>query len=53
MNMTTVAAVGSAALIFAGRAQKAGQVTATYISPLAYQSYSCRQVTQEASRVSA
>ncbi|UWR10544.1 hypothetical protein [Sulfitobacter mediterraneus] len=36
----------------AGCAQKAEDVTATYISPMAYQSYSCKQIAQEASRVS-
>jgi hypothetical protein len=36
----------------AGCAQKAETVAATYVSPLAYQSYSCKQIVQEASRVS-
>lgn len=53
MKTFILAVLGSAALVLAGCAQKAEQVTATYASPLAYQSYSCGQVAQEASRVSA
>lgn len=44
--------VGMTALVISGCAQKAEQVTSTYVSPLTYQSYSCKQVAQEASRVS-
>jgi hypothetical protein len=39
-------------LIFAGCAQKAETITPSYVSPLAYASYSCKQIIQEASRVS-
>lgn len=45
--LTSVAAVA-----MAGCAQKAENVTAAYVSPLTYQGYSCKQIAQEASRVS-
>ncbi len=50
-RILTVAICG--ALTLAGCAQKAEQIQPTYVSPLAYQSYSCKQIVQEASRVSA
>lgn len=37
----------------AGCASASKDITASYISPLQYQSYSCEQIGQEASRVSA
>ncbi|KAJ02781.1 hypothetical protein [Sulfitobacter mediterraneus] len=49
-NAISAALIGVVSL--AGCAQKAEDVTATYISPMAYQSYSCKQIAQEASRVS-
>ncbi|KIN79290.1 hypothetical protein C8N31_10960 [Sulfitobacter mediterraneus] len=49
-NTISAALIGVVGL--AGCAQKAEDVTATYISPMAYQSYSCKQIAQEASRVS-
>lgn len=44
---------GIAAVGLVGCAEKAENVTAAYISPLAYQGFSCRQISQEATRVSA
>lgn len=44
----TLVAVG-----LSGCAQKAADVAPSYVSPLAYQSYSCNQLVQEANRVSA
>jgi hypothetical protein len=38
-------------LLVSGCAQKAETIAPTYVSPLAYQSYSCKQIVQEASRV--
>ncbi|MFT6673870.1 MAG: hypothetical protein ACJAVM_000041 [Sulfitobacter sp.] len=49
-NIMTAALIGTIGL--AGCAQKAEDVTASYISPMAYQSYSCKQIAQEATRVS-
>src|SRR5438045_1027051 len=41
-----------AALAMAGCASKSSDVAGTYISPLQYESLSCRQLAEEANRVS-
>jgi hypothetical protein len=41
------------AALLAGCAQKAADITPTYVSPMTYQSYSCDQLAAEAQRVSA
>lgn len=46
-------AAGLAALALAGCAKSADQVSAAYVSPLQYQSYTCQQLAQEAERISA
>ena len=45
-----VAAV-AAASILAGCAKKSEDIAAQYVSPMQYQSYSCRQIAEEAQRV--
>ena len=52
MKVSILAAI-SAAIVLGGCAQKAADIAPTYVSPLTYQSYSCRQLVQEANRVSA
>lgn len=47
ITLLVLASVGAT-----GCAQKAESITPTYVSPLAYQSHSCKQIVQEASRVS-
>lgn len=42
----------SAVLSVAGCAKDASQVGATYVSPVQYESYTCQQLAEEASRVS-
>ncbi len=42
-----------ATLALAGCASSSGNITASYVSPLQYQSYNCDQIAQEAQRVSA
>ena len=42
----------AAELRLAGCAEKAENIGAAYVSPLAYQGFSCKQIAQEASRVS-
>jgi outer membrane murein-binding lipoprotein Lpp len=42
-----------AALVLAGCASKSQDVTAAYVSPVAYQSFTCDQLQQEAEGVSA
>jgi hypothetical protein len=42
-----------AALVLAGCASRAADVTATYVSPMQYQAYTCAQLAAEAQRVSA
>lgn len=41
------------AVVLSGCAKSANQVTASYVSPLGYESYSCEQIGMEAQRVSA
>jgi hypothetical protein len=50
--MRTAVVWAGCALALAGCAQNASEIAATYISPLQYQSYSCNQIAQEATRVS-
>jgi len=38
--------------ILVGCAEKSNDITPTYVSPLQFQSYSCRQLSQEAQRIS-
>ena len=40
------------ALVAGGCAQKSADISPTYVSPMMYDSYNCRQISQEASRVS-
>ncbi len=47
-----ITSIALACTILAGCAQKAETIAPTYISPLAYQQYSCNQIVEEASRVS-
>lgn len=49
-KLTILASV--AAIALAGCADKAEDISAAYVSPLAYQGLSCKQIAQEASRVS-
>lgn len=49
-RFTLLASAGAVAL--AGCADKAEDIGAAYVSPLAYQGLSCKQIAQEASRVS-
>ena len=52
--MTRIFKLGAVvAFALSGCAQKAGDVAPSYVSPMAYQSYSCKQLVQEANRVSA
>ncbi len=51
--MRTAFAAAIVALMLAGCAKDANQVGATYVSPIAYQTYTCPQLAEEAQRVSA
>jgi len=46
------ALVLSSSVFLAACAEKSQNVNATYVSPLAYQSYNCRQIEAEARRIS-
>jgi hypothetical protein len=48
-----IVAALAGALMLGGCASKSSEVTATYISPMAYQSHSCQQLVMEAQAVSA
>jgi hypothetical protein len=50
---TGILAVSLAALAVAGCAANSDKIVATYVSPMQYQSYSCRQLSEEAQRVAA
>lgn len=50
--MRTVFVVAFAALLAGGCASSSDQITASYVSPLQYESYNCRQLAEEAQRVS-
>ncbi len=52
MTFKKTMAVLSVALALAGCADHADKVKATYVSPLQYQDYSCRQIRAEVGRVS-
>jgi hypothetical protein len=41
------------ALALAGCATNSDKITATYVSPMQYESYNCRQLAEEAQRISA
>jgi hypothetical protein len=51
MSRRIFSAVGALAL--AGCASTADKVTATYVSPMQYDAYDCRQLADEAQRISA
>mgnify|MGYP006910670466 CR=1 FL=1 len=50
MNKLVVGAL-SLSVVLAGCAKKADQVTASYVSPVAYSSYSCKQLETESRRI--
>ena len=50
--MKSLASVG-AALLLAGCATRAENISAAYVSPIQYQSFTCAQFQEEAARVSA
>jgi hypothetical protein len=50
--MRTVAFSALTALLLGGCASSSDKITATYVSPLQYESYNCRQLAEEAQRVS-
>ncbi|WP_152612936.1 hypothetical protein [Tateyamaria sp. ANG-S1] len=52
MFKVTSACVMAALLAVAGCAQQADNISATYVSPLQFQSLNCTQLRQEATRVS-
>ena len=43
---------GVVILLFSGCAQKSSSIKATYVSPIVYEKYSCRQLGQEVNRIS-
>ncbi|MET0745581.1 MAG: hypothetical protein ABWY78_19580 [Microvirga sp.] len=47
------AVILASSLLAAGCASRSDEVSAAYVSPVMYQSYSCRELSQEAQRVSA
>jgi hypothetical protein len=50
---TDILAMSLAALAVAGCAANSDKIAATYVSPMQYESYSCRQLSEEGQRVSA
>lgn len=52
MSRTTLGAALLLSVVLSGCAQQADKITAQYVSPLAYRSYSCPQIAEEAARVS-
>ncbi len=52
MTIKTTFIFAAAALSLSACAQKSSDISATYVSPLTYQSYSCEQLGAEAQRVS-
>lgn len=44
--------MASAALIVCGCAKSANEIAPAYVSPLAYQNYSCSQIAEEVQRIS-
>ena len=51
--LKSLAIVSVSALLVTGCAHKSADIAATYVSPVEYEGYSCRQIGAEASRVSA
>lgn len=51
-RVVTAVAVATVTVAVLGCAKSANQVAASYVSPLAYESYSCDQLGQEAQRIS-
>lgn len=51
MMRKTISLVAIASLLLAGCASKAQDVKSAYVSPLAYQDYSCKQIRSELGRV--
>ena len=52
MRSGFVGLVATGGMALAGCAQKSTEIAPHYVSPLQYQSFSCRQITEEAQRVS-
>jgi hypothetical protein len=50
--MRNVASVALTALIMGGCASSSDKITATYVSPIQYENYNCRQLAEEAQRLS-
>lgn len=50
---TTISALLVAATALSACAQKSEDVSASYVSPLTYQNYSCAQIVEEANRITA
>jgi len=50
--MRSVGVVALAALLAGGCASSSDKITASYVSPLQYEGYNCRQLAEEAQRVS-
>lgn len=53
MDIRGIAAVTLAALVACGCAKSAKEIGPAYVSPLAYNNYSCAQIGEEAQRISA
>lgn len=53
MRNVVSAAVAVSVMVMSGCAKKSEEIAPQYISPLQYQSFSCRQIEEEARRVSA
>ena len=51
--MKSVCCIVAAATVFAGCAKGPDKISATYVSPIGYQHYSCEQIAQEGARLSA
>jgi uncharacterized protein YceK len=50
--MRNVALVALTSLIMGGCASSSDKITATYVSPIQYENYNCRQLAEEAQRLS-
>ena len=50
--MRKVVSIALTALIMGGCASSSDKITATYVSPIQYENYSCRQLGEEAQRLS-
>jgi hypothetical protein len=51
--MSKYVAVALAAMVLAGCASKSGDITPSYVSPIAFQGHTCPQLAQEAAAISA